>query len=436
MATYVSELDKQNDLRTQDDHEDKGTHERKAEPPAAPPNSRRRLLIIGGLVVAIAVAAWFYLSSRNRVSSDDAQVDGHIVPIAAKISGSVAEVLVTDNQQVKTGEVLLRIDPRDYQAKVDQARAALAMAEAQARGAQVSVPLTHATTETGMSSAEAQVATAQAELTRSRVDAQQAANADLSYAQANVESAQANYDRAQADLARMRPLIAKEEISQQQFDSYVAAARAAEGQLRAAQQKVASARDEAQSNEAAVSAAQARLAKARADLAQSRTNRSQVDISAAQASSATAGVQQARANLNAAELQASYTTIQAPVDGVVTKKMVQLGQILQPGQGLMILIPLQNVWVTANFKETQLRDVRVGQKAEVKVDMYGKIFPGHVDSIAGATGTRTSLLPPENASGNYVKVVQRIPVKITLDPLPAEYVLRPGMNVEATILTK
>ena len=428
MASSVSDLDKSNDPPVEEG--------RKTEPPAAAPNPKRRMLLIGAVLVAIAVGAWFYLTSRNRVTSDDAQVDGHIVPIAAKISGSVAAVLVDDNVQVKAGDVLVRIDPRDYQARVDQERAALGVAESQARGAQVTVPLTNATTETGMSSAEAQVATAQAELQRAQVDARQAGGADLAYAQANVESAQANFDRAQADLARMKPLIAKEEISQQQFDAYTAAARVADGQLRAAQQKLASARDEGQSNEAAVGAAQARLAKARADLAQSRTNRKQVDISAAQASSANAGVQQARANLAAAELLLSYATIQAPVDGVVTKKSVQLGQIVQPGQALMILVPLRDVWVTANFKETQLKNVHVGQRAEVKVDMYGKIFPGRVDSLAGATGTRISLLPPENATGNYVKVVQRIPVKITLDSLPAEYVLRPGMNVEATIFTK
>jgi membrane fusion protein (multidrug efflux system) len=428
MASSVSDLDKSNDPPVEEG--------RKTEPPGAAPNPKRRLLLIGAVLVAVAVGAWFYLTSRNRVTSDDAQVDGHIVPIAAKISGSVAAVLVDDNAQVKAGDVLVRIDPRDYQARVDQERAALEIAESQARGAQVTVPLTNATTETGMSSAEAQVATAQAELQRAQVDARQAGGADLAYAQANVESAQANFDRAQADLARMKPLIAKEEISQQQFDAYTAAARVADGQLRAAQQKLASARDESQSNEAAVGAAQARLAKARADLAQSRTNRKQVDISAAQASSANASVQQARANLAAAELLLSYATIQAPVDGVVTKKSVQLGQIVQPGQALTILVPLRDVWVTANFKETQLKNVHVGQRAEVKVDMYGKTFPGRVDSLAGATGTRISLLPPENATGNYVKVVQRIPVKITLDSLPAEYVLRPGMNVEATIFTK
>ncbi len=428
MATHISDLDKRNEPPVEE--------EPKSSAPPAVSRSKLRIMLIGVLAAAIAVAAWFYFSTRNRVSTDDAQVDGHIIPIAAKISGNIAEVLVDDNQPVKAGDVLVRIDPRDYQARVDQARAALAVAESQARGAQARVPWTDATTETGMSSAEAQVATAQAELARARVDAQQAADADLSYAQANVESAQANYDRAQADLARMKPLVAKEEISQQQFDAYVAAARMAEGQLRAAQQKVASARDKGRSTEAAVAAAQARLDKARADLAQSSANRKQVNISAAQAASTRASVQHARADLETAELELSYTTVKAPVDGVVTRKTVQIGQIVQPGQAFLILVPLKDIWVTANFKETQLRAVSVGQRAEVKVDMYGKTFPGRVDSLSGATGTRLSLLPPENATGNYVKVVQRIPVKIKLDPLPGQYVLRPGMNVEATIFTK
>lgn len=419
-------MDKENEVGAEE--------ERVSQPPVT--RSRRSIWIVGALVVAVAVGLWFYFHSRNRVSTDDAQVDGHIIPIAAKISGAIAEVMVVDNQQVKAGEVLLRIDPRDYQARVDQATAALAIAEAQAQGAQVGVPLANATTETGMSSAEAQVATAQAELDRAKVDAGQSAHADLAYAQANVESAQANYDRAQADLARMKPLISKAEISQQQYDSYVAAARMAQGQLEGSKQKLASARDEAESNVAGVSAAQARLEQARAGLAQSRTNRKQVAISSAQAASATAAVQQARANLETVKLQLSYATIVAPISGVVTKKSVQIGQIVQPSQSLMMIVPLQDIWVTANFKETQLKDVRTGQRAEIHVDMYGRSFPGHMDSVAGATGTRLSLLPPENATGNYVKVVQRIPVKIALDPLPDGIVLRPGMNVDVTILTR
>ncbi|HUK43622.1 MAG TPA: HlyD family secretion protein [Candidatus Bathyarchaeia archaeon] len=427
MATYTSEIEREDAVQMP---------EIGGPANATSPKPRRHLLLIGGLAVVAAVALGFYLHSRNRVSTDDAQVDGHIVPIAAKISGSVEQVLVDDNQQVKAGDVLVRIDPRDYQARLDQARAALAIAEAQARGAQVGVPWTSAVMSSGMSSAEAQVATAQAELSRARVDAQQAANADLAYAQANVKSAQANDDKARADLERMKPLVAKAEISQQQYDSYVAAARVAQGQLEAAQQKLLSARDQAQSNEDKVNAAQARLEQSRAALAQAQANRKQVDISTAQSASAAASVQQARANLETAQLLLSYATLAAPVSGVVTKKTVQLGQILQPGQSLMTLVPLQDVWVTANFKETELKNVRVGQRAEVHVDMYGRNFPGRVDSIAGATGTRLSLLPPENATGNYVKVVQRIPVKITLDPLPQGFVLRPGMNVDATIFTR
>jgi len=405
------------------------------EKPAA---SKRKLrfLILGALVVAVLMGGVFYLNSRNRESTDDAQVDGDIVPISSKISGNVVAVLVKDNQEVKAGEVLVRIDPRDDQARVDQLKAALAMAVSQARGAQAGVPVTTQTNIASTSGAAAQVASAEAELSHARTTAQKAATADLAYEQANVQSAQASYERAQADLARMKPLADKAEISRQQYDSYVAAARVAESELRAAQQKLAAAEDDARSSQSSVKAAQARVEQARAAVAQSLAEHGQVAVSAAQASTASAAVKQAEANLAAAELQLSYTTITAPVDGVITKKSVQLGQIVQPGQMLATIVPLQHIWVTANFKETQLKDVRPGQRVEVKVDMYGRSFPGRMDSIAGATGTRLSLLPPENATGNYVKVVQRIPVKITLDPLPAGYVLRPGMNVSATIFTK
>ena len=425
MATYVTEPE---ETRTKDGP--------KPEQPRQAPQTRRRLLLLGGIVVVAAIALGWYLHTRGRISTDDAQVDGHIIPIAAKISGNVAQVLVNDNQQVKAGEVLVRIDPRDYQARVDQARAALAAAEAQARGAAAGVPLTSDTTASGVSSADAQLAVAEADLAKYKATAQQSGDAELAYARANVDSAKATYDRAQADLARMKPLVEKAEISQQQFDSYIAAARVADSQWQAAQQRLRADQDEAASDRAAVVSAQAKIAEARAIVMQSRANRKQVAISAAQSSSAVAAVAQARANLETAELQLSYATITAPVDGVVTKKTVQLGEIVQPGQSFMTLVPLQDIWVTANFKETQLRDVRSGQKVDVDVDLYGRTFPGRVDSIAGATGTRLSLLPPENATGNYVKVVQRIPVKVVLDPLPAGYVLRPGMNVGATIFIR
>jgi membrane fusion protein (multidrug efflux system) len=387
------------------------------------------------LLALVAVGFWWH--SRNRVSTDDAEVDGHIAPVSAKISGSVLEVLVNDNQLVKAGDVLVRIDPRDFQAKVDQQRAALALAESQARAAQVAVPLTRETTQSGTSSVSAVLASAEAQATQASLAAQQAATSDLSYARSNLAAAEASNEKAQADLARMRPLVAKVEISQQQFDSYVAAAKVAGAQLKAAQDRVESAQQAAANSRAASQGAQARVEQARAELAQSRANQQQVQVSAAQAASAAARVREAQANLAAAELDLSYTTIVAPMHGAVTKKSVEVGQIVQPGQGLMAIIPLKDVWVTANFKETDLADVHAGQKAEVKVDMYGRTIEGTVDSIAGGTGGRMSLLPPENATGNFVKVVQRVPVKIVIDSgLPADVTLPLGMSVVPTVRLK
>jgi membrane fusion protein (multidrug efflux system) len=401
----------------------------------AAPGFRRAVLGVAAAVGVVIVGLIFHY--HNRVTTDDAQVDGHITPVASKVYGNVAEVLVTDNQQVKAGQVLVRIDARDYQAKAAQAKAALALAESQARAADVGVPWTTETTASGSSAAEAQLAAAQAEYDKARATYEKDSNAELAYARANIAAREASSDRARADLGRMRPLVAKAEISQQQFDAYSAAARVAESELEAAKEKLASAQKGAEISQAAMLAQKAKVAQARAAVEQARANHKQVSIRTADAASALAAVQAARANLDAAELQLSYTTIAAPIDGVVTKKSVEPGQILQPGQGLFVLIPLHDVWVTANFKETQLEKVRPGQKAEVKVDMYGETFPGHVDSIAGATGSRLSLLPAENATGNFLKVVQRIPVKIVLDAIPQDKaVLRPGMNVVATIITK
>ncbi len=402
------------------------------------PRARSRKLLwalVAGVVLAL-VAVGFWLHYRYRVSSDDAQVDGHIVPMAAKISGSVLEVLVNDNQQVKAGDVLVRLDPRDYQAKVDQEKALVAVAESEVRAAQVTVPLTRETTESGTSGVSAGLATAEAQSTQAKLAANQAATSELSFAHSNLTAAQANNEKAQADLARMRPLVAKAEISQQQFDAYTAAAKVAEAQVKAAQDRVQSAEQGAANAQAAFEASQARVQQMRAEVAQSKAGERQVLVSNAQVVSARARVQEAQANLAAAELNLSYTTIVAPVDGEVTKKSVEPGEILQPGQLLMALIPLKDVWVTANFKETQLAGVHPGQSAEVHVDMYGRTIKGKVDSIAGGTGSRMSLLPPENATGNFVKVVERIPVKITFDALPPDVILRPGMNVDATIITR
>jgi membrane fusion protein (multidrug efflux system) len=389
------------------------------------------LAVVGILIITLI---WYY---HNRVSTDDAEVDGHLVPMACKIYGDIAEVRVDDNQLVKAGQVLVRIDPRDYQARVDQAKAALALAESQSQAAQVGVPLTQETTQSYTSSADAQLANAEAEYDRAKTTYEKDSTAGLAFARANVDARQADNDRAQADLGRMKPLVQKEEISQQQFDAYLAGARVAESELRAAKNQLTAAESGAEISKSAMLAAKAKVDQARAGVEQARANHKQIPIRQADAAAAVAGVAQANANLEAAELELSYTTVVAPVDSVVTKKSVEVGQIVQPGQSLLVLIPLQDIWVTANFKETQLAKIRSGQKVEIHVDMYGETFTGHVDSIAGATGARLSLLPPENATGNFVKVVQRIPVKILVDPVPPDKaVLRPGMNVDATIITK
>ena len=404
-------------------------------PVAAPRSSPVKFIVLGMLVLAVAAGTWAWFHFRDRVSSDDAQVDAHITAVAPKIPGNVLEVLVLDNQPVKAGDVLVRIDPRDYQARVDIARSALLQAQSQLHTAQTVVPLTNNTTQSGTSGATAQLGDAMAELDRARLAYEQANSSDIAVSEAKVRTRQANNERAQADLARMKPLLDKAEISRLQYDAYQASARVAESELRTAQEELASVQQNAGIKKAAIAAAQSRVNVAQAQVEASLANRKQVDVRRAESGTAAAGVESARANLANAELQLSYTTLVAPVSGVVTRKSVEPGQIVQPGQSLMTIIPLQDVWVTANFKETQLATVHPGQRAEITVDMYGRSVVGHVDSIAGATGSRLSLLPPENATGNFVKVVQRIPVKILIDQTNG-LVLRPGMNVDATIFTK
>ena len=392
-------------------------------------------LLAGAILTgALAFGAWLHFQGRE--STDNAQIDGHIVPVASKIYGTVAEVLVSESQVVKKGDVLVRIDVRDYQAKVDQAKAAVAYAQSQARGANASVHLTRDTTLSGTSEATAQLSATQADLAKAETEFARSSTADVAAAEAQVQSAQAQADRARADLTRMRPLVDKEEISRLQFDAYVAAAKVAESQLNAAREQLNAARQNVDTKRAAVSSARAKVEQAAAAVATSRARQGQVAVRTAEASSAVAGIGQAQANLETAELQLTYTVIVAPMDGMVTRKNVELGQIVQQGQSLMAIVPLKDLWVTANFKETQLAHVKLGQKAEVKVDLNGQKYEGHVDSVAGVTGARLSLLPPENATGNFVKVVQRVPVKIVFDHLPESALLRPGMNVDATIFTK
>src|SRR5260370_13927908 len=404
-------------------------------PVGEPRRSPVKFIVLGMLLLALATGAWAWFHFRDRVSSDDAQVDAHITAVAPKIPGNVLEVLVKDNQTVKAGDILVRIDPRDYQARVDIARSALLQAQSQLHAAQTVVPLTNDTTQSGASGATAQLADAMAELDRSRLAYEQANSSDIAVSEAKVRTRQANNERAQADLARMKPLLDKAEISRLQYDAYQASARVAESELRTAQEELASVQQNAGIKKAAMAAAQSRVSVAQAQVEPSLANRNQLDVRRAESGTAAAGVEAARANLAAAGLQLSYTTLVAPVSGVVTRKSVAPGQNVQPGQSLMTIIPLQDVWVTANFKETQLATVHPGQRAEIKVEMYGRSVVGKVDSIAGGTGSRLSLLPPENATGSFVKVVQRIPVKILIDQANG-LMLSPALNVDAQIFTR
>lgn len=396
----------------------------------------QRLATLGGAVLLAAIVGLF-LYYHTRESTDDAQIDGHITPIASKVYGRVADVLVKDNEQVKAGQKLVQIDPRDYQAAVDQASAALELAESEARSAGVDIPRTVENVASGTSNADAQLLGSQADLARAQATYEQAQTADLAYAKANIDKSLANAALAQADLARYKPLVEKGEISQQQYDSAKANADATTSALKADQEKLSQAERNVEVVKAQWDAAKARVLQARAVVESAHADTKQVGMRTADAQAKVAKVAQARAMLDAAELNLSYTDVVAPIDGVATHKQVEKGQIVQAGQGLLVVVPLEDVWVTANFKETQLKYMKPGQEAEVQVDTYGKTFKGHVDSIAGATGGVLSLLPPENATGNYVKVVQRIPVKIVLDrDATDKAVLRPGMNVDATVITK
>jgi membrane fusion protein (multidrug efflux system) len=406
-------------------------------PPKGIKNPKVQRFLILGAIVLLAVAVGLFLYYQNRESTDDAQVDGHITPIAAKISGRVQEVLVRDNEPVKAGQVLVKIDPRDYQAALDNANAALALAQSEAQSATVDVPRTRENVASGTSNAGAGLLGAEADLARAQAAYAQAQNSDLAYAQANVAKAKANAELAKADLERYKPLMEKGEISKQQYDAAKANADATASALNAEQEKIAQATSSIDISRAQLNAARAKVEQARAGVSAARADVQQISMRTADAQGKLAKVEQARAMVEAAQLNLSYAQVVAPVDGVATHKQVEVGQIVQPGQGLLVVVPLQDVWVTANFKETQLRKMRPGQKAEVKVDTYGKTFSGHVDSIAGATGAVLSLLPPENATGNYVKVVQRIPVKIIVDPIPEQKaVLRPGMNADVTVITE
>lgn len=393
--------------------------------------------ILGGVTIVLIVGAFFAWRELNpRESTDDAQVSGHVSPIAARVGGTVETVKVNDNQQVKTGDVLVEIDPHDYQIALAKAEADLAAAEAAASAAQTSVPMTSTTTSsqldvarTGTSNAEAALQAAEKEVEASR--------AKLASAKARVNEVTANATKAAQDLARLRPLVEKDEVSKQQFDAATSADQAARAAVESAQSAIGEAQANLEVSEAKRQQAAGAVKEAKAQATAAATGPQQVAMTQARAKGADAEVLQRRAALDQARLNLERATVRAATSGIVSRKSVEIGQIVQPGQPLMALTALNDVWVVANFKETQLDGMRIGQRADVSVDAYGRHYRGHVDSISAATGATFSLLPPDNASGNFVKVVQRVPVKIVIDSgQNAGDVLRPGMSVNATVYLK
>jgi membrane fusion protein (multidrug efflux system) len=373
------------------------------------------------LLAAVAAGVLVYRHYARLQSTDDAQVDGYIYPITARVSGYVTRVTVDDNQYVQAGTVLVQLDPRDYTVAVANAQAAMAIQQAGAEVSRINVPLISVNTSTQLSSAHADVQNTGAGLA--------AAQQQQRAAEASLREAEANDLKAQDDVERYKPLAVKDEIPQQQYTQALAGQKATAAAVEAAR---ASAAASAQ----AVTQARSRFAQAEATLQYAETRPQQISVESSRAQAARAQVQQAAAALEQAELNLQYTTIVAPVSGIVGQRSVQPGQYLAPGQQLLSIVPLdaRNIWVTANFKETQLKDMRPGQPAKISVDTYGREYTGHVDSIAAASGARYSLLPPENATGNYVKVVQRIPVKIRFDEgQDAVHLLRPGMSVVPTV---
>ncbi len=386
------------------------------------PDARRKqrrnilILIIVAVVIVASLFLWRYLSSYE--STDDAQVDVHLYPVSARISGYVVKVNVNDNQWVEKGDVLVEIDPTDYQVALAQAQANLANSEATARSLNITVPITSVNstsqlqfTASGIEDAQAAVAAAEKQLTA---------------AHQQVEAAEANDVKAQDDLHRYKLLVEKREVSQQIYDQALATAKSSTANVAATQASESAAQQFVQQ-------AQSRLTQATANHEYAQTGPQQVSSTKARVQAAIADVQDKRALLHQAELNLEYTKIIAPISGEVTKTVV-VGLNVQPGQQMLTVVPLRDVYITANFKETQMKHMRRGQPVEIHVDSSGRDYKGHVDSIAGATGPLFSVLPPENATGNYVKIVQRIPVKVVLDPGEnRDLQLRPGMSVEPKV---
>ena len=388
------------------------------------PKSRRKGIIVVVLLVVVLVAVGLWWRSTFTEDTDDAQVNGHLIQVSARVGGQVSKVSVDENQVVKAGDVIAELDPRDYQVAVENAEAALASAEANAAAANVNVPITTANTGSSLTSAGADVSGTTAGIEQ--------AQKQLEAAHARVIQAQANSTKAQADLTRYKPLVEKDVISKQQYDAAVAAADASKA-------AVADAKANEQAASDGIKVARERQTGAQAQLKFAQTGPQQVAAQSARAKQALAQVQQAQAQLDQAKLNLSYTKIVAPTAGIITRKSVEINQNVGPGQNLTTLVSLEGLWITANFKETQLLHMSAGQSVAIEVDATGKTYHGKVTQIGGATGSVLSLFPPENATGNYVKVVQRVPVRIDFTDLAGEdpnHSLRPGLSVEPKVRVK
>jgi len=417
----------------EDQEKDKGPQDSKivtpsGEPatPEPPPSSNRRFIVIGVVLLLVLGASFFYWRSTFTEDTDDAQVDGNLYQVSSRISGHVVKVYVDDNQTVHTGDALADVDPTDYQVALDQAEADLASAQAQYAQASTNVPITSTTVGTTVTTSASDV--------KGSADMVAQSEKQVEAAEARVAEAQANAKKAQDDVDRYTPLVQKDVISKQQFDTALQALAGARASVVEAEANVL-----AQQN--AVSSAKARLAQAQAQSQQSVKNApGQVRVEEARATAAEAVVKQAEAKVEQAKLNLSYTHIVAPTSGIVNKKNVEVGANLASGQDLMTIIPLTDLWVTANFKETQLAEMHPCQAVMLKVDAYGgRKFSGYLRQVGGATGSMLSLFPPENATGNYVKVVQRIPVRIDFTNLQDEdkdFVLRPGLSVTPDVDVK
>src|ERR1700728_496492 len=379
------------------------------------------------LAVVIVGGGLFLWNSLALESTDDAQVNGHIMPLSARINGYVLEVPVIEGQLVHAGDVLVTIDSKDYKIAVEQAQATFADSQASATSSRFNVPITSVTTQSTLDSAETAVLNAEAGF--------QAAEQNFESAKAVLEQAKANAARSDADRVRYEQLVAKEDVSRQQYDQAVAAAKANRS-------GVVSAGARGQAAEQAVRQAQGKLLQARADLRSAETAPQQISMARAKADASDAQARERKAQLDQSKLNLSYTVVRSPVTGIIGKKTVEVGQNVGIGQELVEVVPLDDVWVTANFKETQLAHMRPGQPVEIKVDAYGRTWKAHVTNMGAGAGSVFSLLPPENATGNYVKVVQRVPVRMDFDrnsdrnlgsDFNAEGLLKPGLSVEPEV---